>query len=230
MKKLKTESKQEAVIYIRVSTTQQAVEGVSLDAQEAKAEAWCLLNDYSVKSIHRDEGISGRKTNNRPALAKALEDCTNGNALVVYSISRLSRSTADTLAIGDKLKQAGADLVSISEKIDTTSAADKMVFRLMAVMSEFESDQISERVSVGMQYKKSKGGLVGAVPYGSQLAADGDTLEPNEKEQEIIKIVKDLKRDGMTMNKISIHLNTTTHHPRGKKWYPEQIKRILLAA
>jgi len=89
MKQSKQEAKQEAVIYIRVSTTQQAVEGVSLDAQEAKARAWCLLNDYSVKSIHRDAGISGRKTNNRPALAKALEDCTNGNALVVYSISRL---------------------------------------------------------------------------------------------------------------------------------------------
>jgi len=76
---------------------------------------------------------------------------------VVYSLSRLSRSTKDTLQIAEKLDKAGADLVSLSEQIDTTSASGKMVFRLMAVLNEFERDQISERTSAALQHKKAKG-------------------------------------------------------------------------
>ena len=60
-----------AVGYIRVSTQQQADEGVSLEAQKAKIEAWCLANDYTLSNIYSDEGISGTKSNR-----KGLEACT----------------------------------------------------------------------------------------------------------------------------------------------------------
>jgi site-specific DNA recombinase len=71
--------------------------------------------------------------------------CELNGILFVYSLSRLARSTKGTLAIPDRLQKADADLVSLSEKLDTNSAAGKMVFRMLAVLEEFESDQISER-------------------------------------------------------------------------------------
>lgn len=218
-----------AIIYLRVSTAKQAQEGVSLEAQEAKARAWCDFNDYEVKAVHIDAGISGKRADNREGLQNALSDCENGAALVVYSLSRLARSTKDTIEISERLEKQGADLVSLSEKIDTTTAAGKMVFRLLAVMAEFERDQISERVTGAMQYKKSKGERVGSIPYGFSLHGNGKDLIKNEIEQEIIKIVENLHRDDFSLNKIAAYLNNSEHQPRGKKWYPQTIKRILAA-
>lgn len=69
-------------------------------------------------------------------------------------MSRLARSTRDAITTSERLDKAGAALVSLSEKIDTTTAAGKMVFRMLAVLAEFERDQISERTTTAMQHKK----------------------------------------------------------------------------
>jgi site-specific DNA recombinase len=65
--------------------------------------------------------------------------------LVVYSLSRLTRSTTDMLHVSELMEQRGVDLVSLTEKIDTISAAGKMVFRMLSVLNEFERDLVSER-------------------------------------------------------------------------------------
>ena len=140
-----------AIGYVRVSTEGQAVDGVTLEAQESKIRAWCMVNDYDLLGVHVDAGLSGSRADNRPALRDALNACEKGCALVVYSLSRLARSTRDTLDIADRLAASGADLVSLSERIDTTTAAGKMVFRMLAVLAEFERDIISERTKTAMQ-------------------------------------------------------------------------------
>src|SRR4051794_2919472 len=109
--------------YVRVSTEDQATEGVSLDAQRARIESWCALHGATLRDVHVDAGLSGKRADNRPALRAALDSvCAAKGVLVVYSLSRLARSTKDTLTIAERLERAGADLVSLSEKIDTTSA------------------------------------------------------------------------------------------------------------
>ena len=112
-----------AVGYVRVSTEQQAGEGVSLEAQKAKIEMWCKANDCELIEVFVDAGISGKSMDKRPGLQRALVSSGKGMALVVYSLSRLARSTKDTLAISERLDKQGADLVSLSERIDTTGAA-----------------------------------------------------------------------------------------------------------
>jgi site-specific DNA recombinase len=217
-----------AIGYIRVSTEGQVVDGVSLDAQRAKIEAWCLLNDYTLSAVHVDAGISGKSADNRPGLQAALVACRKGSALVVYSLSRLARSTKDTLEISERLAKAGADLVSLSEKIDTTSAAGKMVFRMLAVLAEFERDQISERTSTAMQYKKAKGERVGAIPYGYDLAADGINLLPNPNEQDVITQAKELHVGGMSLRKIAAELDRRDLYARnGQTFQATQIQRMV---
>ena len=144
--------------YVRVSTDKQADEGISLEAQQDKIASWADLNGYDLGHIFIDAGISGKATRNRPGLQDALNAIEKGDALVTYSLSRLSRSTVDTIRLADQLEKAGADLVSISERIDTTTAAGKMVFRMLVVLNEFERDLVSERTRSALQFKKAQGG------------------------------------------------------------------------
>ena len=219
---------QAAIGYIRVSTEGQAADGVSLDAQRAKIEAWAVLNDYDLAAVHVDAGISGKSALNRPGLQAALADCRSGSALVVYSLSRLARSTKDTIEISDLLAKSGADLVSLSEKIDTTSAAGKMVFRMLAVLAEFERDQISERTTTAMQFKKTKGELVGAIPYGHDLADDGVRLLDNAEEQAAIAQARELKASGLSLRKIAVELQRRGFVSRaGTMFQPGQIQRMV---
>ena len=93
-----------AVAYIRVSTEGQATDGISLDLQRSKAQAWADLNDAELVAVCADEGLSA-KTANRPGLVQAVElAIVNRAALVVYSLSRLSRSTRDTLDLVGRLE------------------------------------------------------------------------------------------------------------------------------
>jgi site-specific DNA recombinase len=156
-----------AVTYVRVSTEGQATEGVSLSAQRARIEAWCAANGAEVVGAFVDAGLSGKRADNRPGLQSAIAlACREHAAVVVFSLSRLARSVQDTLRISAQLEKFGADLVSLSEKIDTTSAAGKLVFRMFAVLAEFERDLCSERTKAALAHKKQRGEVIGAVPFG----------------------------------------------------------------
>ena len=202
--------------YVRVSTDEQAQDGVSLDAQKAKIAAWCTVNDCMLAHIFTDEGISGYKVKNRPALQQALDAvCACGGVLVVYSLSRLARNTRETLELGERLSKASADLVSLSEKIDTTSAAGKMIFRMMAVMAEFERDQVSERTTMAMAHKRSQGQRISRrVPYGMQLSTDNIHLEENSAEQATIALARKYTARGVSARQIALKLAAKGHHSR----------------
>jgi DNA invertase Pin-like site-specific DNA recombinase len=188
--------------------------------QRTRAEAWAVANSYEVTAIFSDEGISGKKTSNRPGLARALDAvCQSRGALVVYSLSRLARSTRDALNISDRLTKAGADLVSLSEKIDTTSAAGKMVFRMLAVLAEFERDLISERTKSALALKKSRGQRVGQVPFGYDIDDDGVTLVPNKIEQTTLAEMRKMRSNGMTWRRIADELNARRRKSKsGSRW------------
>lgn len=214
-----------AVGYIRVSTEGQATEGVSLDAQTEKVKAWCTVSDCTLAGVFVDAGLSGGRADNRPELQKALNEvCRIKGALIVYSLSRLARSTRDTIAIAERLDKAGADLVSLSEKIDTTSAAGRMVFRMLAVLSEFERDQISERTSLALQHKRSKSELVGSVPYGYDLSPDGVGLTENAAEQLVLARIHQLKAAGASYGSIAQGLDADgITSKRGGRWHAKVV-------
>jgi len=218
--------------YVRVSTVGQADEGISLEAQRARIEAWCLANDVELAEVFVDAGVSGKKASNRPGLTQAIEAVTKaGGVLVVYSLSRLARSTKDTITIGERLDKAGADLVSLPEKIDTTSAAGRMVFRMLAVMAEFERDLVSERTQTAMAHKKAQGQRVGQIPFGFALAADGVMLVENQREQRVITIIEELRADGMSVRAIADELNARGIETKaGKRWSHTQVHRTLKRA
>ena len=149
--------------------------------------------------------------------------------MVVYSLSRLARSTKDTIAIGEQLEKSGADLVSLSERIDTTSAAGKMLFRMLAVLAEFESDVISERTILGMDCKRDRGESLGKTPFGFDLAGDGVTLVENASEQNVLRLIRKLRAEGESLRKIAAEL--TRRGIRTKEgndtWTHTAVNRII---
>jgi site-specific DNA recombinase len=100
-----------------VSTDEQANEGVSLQAQEAKLRAWAALHEVEM-TVEVDAGISGKSIQNRPALNRALEAIRTRRAtvLVVCDLSRLSRTTRDALTIAEQIAKRGAELVSLPSR------------------------------------------------------------------------------------------------------------------
>ena len=221
----------QAIGYVRVSTSGQAENGVSLDTQKARIRAWTDANGYGLLAVYIEAGLSGGRADNRPELQRALEaTCRKGRALVVYSLSRLARSTKDTIEIADRLARAQADLVSLSEKIDTTSASGKMVFRMLAVLSEFERDLVSERTSAALQHKKANGERVGRVPYGMDLDPDGVHLRENSDEQAAIVRMVDWRGRGWGYEKIARNLEAHGIPAKnGPRWHGKVVRSILLA-
>lgn len=233
-RKLGINATRQAVGYIRVSTTGQAVDGVSLDAQRAAIVKHADAAGLELLSIEADEGLSGKRADTRPALQRAVERASaTGAVLVVYSLSRLARSTRDTLAIAEQLERAGADLVSLSERIDTSGACGRMVFRMLAVLAEFERDTTAERTRAALRFKRANGFKTGgAVPYG--FTVDRTSGKPRlvelADEQAAIGRMLQLHNAGRSLRAIAAELTADGIAPRsGGRWHAKVIAGIITA-
>jgi DNA invertase Pin-like site-specific DNA recombinase len=215
-----------AIGYIRVSTQDQAAEGVSLEAQRTKIAAWCAVNDYELVAVFEDAGISGASMDRREGLQAAMAATGKGMALVAYSISRLARSTRDMLEIADRLERRKADLVSLTEKIDTTSAAGRMLFRMLAVLSEFERDVIAERTRTALSHKKAQGEVYAPVPFGFE-AIEGRLRVVKEEARIVAEVIR-LREAGATLAGIADTLNERgIEGKRGGRWYASTVRYLL---
>jgi site-specific DNA recombinase len=220
-----------AFIYVRVSTALQAKEGISMDAQEAKARAWAEANGYEVAAVFTDAGISGKRMKNRPGLQAALAAATSnrGSALISYSLSRIARSLPDALHISERLEKAGADLVSLTERIDTSSASGKMIFRILAVLAEFERDITSERIKETAKHKKSRGERFGQLPFGKRLELG--RLIDDPQELALLEQMRQLKESGWSWQRIADHFNEQgILTKKGRRWSWANCRKIDLAA
>ena len=218
--------KRKAIGYVRVSTTKQAQDGVSIDAQIERINLWASYHDYEIAHIFIDEGISGKSMLKRKELQNALAMLEKGMVFVFYSLSRVSRNTIDALTIAERINAAGADMVSLSENIDTTGATGRMIFSILAVFSQFERDQVSERTKMALDYLRTNNKVYSSTPYG--FDQDEDNLIPNEYEQGIIKYMIDLQQQGYGYRKIATRLNKEEIKSKlGGIWYAKTVKQIL---
>ncbi|MGA3114579.1 MAG: recombinase family protein [Syntrophobacteraceae bacterium] len=232
-----------AIGYVRVSTTKQVNEGISLEAQAEKIKAYCALKDMELIGTVTDAGKSGSKAN-REGFQEVLSLCRAGkvDSVVVYSISRFTRSTKDLLEFVDRhVIKGNVELHSISESLDTSTATGRFMLKVMGAMNELEREQAGERTKAALSFKKDKGEKTGGdVPFGFSLAASGKVLMvngqqqvikvliANEQEQAIIRLIESLKADGHSDNGIARYLNQNGYvTKKGKGWSNVQVARIL---
>lgn len=217
-----------AMGYVRVSTDEQAREGISLDNQKAKIESYCALHDLELIGIIEDAGKSGKDLNREGI--RVLIDSMKArqiNAVVVYKLDRLSRKVIDTLNLIELMRRHYIAFHSITDNIDTKTAMGKFFLNVMASLAQMERDLISERTKDALQHKISKNERAGQIPYGWDLSSDGKTLTPNEKEQKAIALIRDLHGKGYSYRAICRELEAKHHEPAGSGWHHQTIKNIL---
>jgi DNA invertase Pin-like site-specific DNA recombinase len=192
--------------YIRVSTEDQAREGISLDNQEAKIKAYATLNGLDLTEIIKDAGISG-KTLNRPGIAKVLKmiEAREIEAIIVYKLDRLSRKTLDNLTLIESFDSNGIAFHSIMEKIDTKSAQGRFFLTILSALAQMERDLIAERTRDALAHKKTKREWTGRIPFGYRVE-DCHLVEDPEAMRTIQK-AKRMKTDGKSVRAISEALN-----------------------
>ncbi len=153
--------------YCRVSTEEQAREGVSLEAQDEQIRKYCELYGLELVEVLRDEGVSG-KSMERPGMVELMSHVEAGEveAVVFYKLDRVGRNTVDVLSFAETLQKAGVALHSVTERIDTTSAHGEFFFTLLAALATMERKQIAERTEAALAHKREKGEWVGRPPVG----------------------------------------------------------------
>jgi len=195
-----------AIGYIRVSTEDQAREGVSLDNQESKIRAYADLNGLELVDVIKDEGVSG-KTMDRPGMNKINAAIKTGEieAVIVYKLDRLSRKTIDILSTLDAWEKKNIAFHSITDKIDTKTAAGKFLLTILSALAQMERDLISERTVDALAHKKKAGEWCGRVPFGYRI--EGNHLVEDADAMKTIQKVKRMKNDGKSIRAISSTLN-----------------------
>jgi site-specific DNA recombinase len=189
-----------AVIYCRVSTTEQA-QNLSLPTQEKACREYCARHDYDVERVFVDAGESARTTD-RPAFLELLAHCRRGrgqvHAVVVYSLTRFSRNTADHHAIAGGLRGLGIMLRSVTEPIDD-SPTGKLMEAILAGFAQFDNDARAERVVAGLHAAVERGRWCWQAPIG-YLNADarrGPSLVPDPERAPLVRKAFELYAAGV---------------------------------
>ena len=211
-------------IYTRVSTTNQAREGHSLEEQEKRIRARCLSDNNIVYKVYTDAGISGKNADNRPAYQQMMKDMKKGkfNLIMAFKMDRLSRSVIDFEYFFNDIKKYNCEVQFIEGNIDTTGAAGMLFARILEVFAQFERELIKERTLVGVESAVNKGHFGGKPPLGykTKLDDDGKKLKEwiiNEDEAKIVREIFELCASGKTYFQISNIL---------KEKYPKVISSI----
>ncbi len=217
--------------YIRVSTDEQARQGISLLAQESKIIDYAKLNDLDLSKVIHDEGESGKDLK-RPGMEEIiwLAKDKKIQGVIVYKLDRLSRRVLDTLNLIELFDKYGVAFHSITERIDTKTAMGRFFITILSALAQMERDLISERTKGALNFKRSQGGLAGGVPYGytSKGKKKEAKITKDDYEQRILNTILEARKLGGSYNNIANSLNKEGIPTRiGKRWYPQTIKSII---
>jgi len=204
-----------ALAYVRVSTTEQATEGASLDAQEAALIEAAERKGYRVEVI-REEGKSGKSLNGRPELRAALERLDRGEAAALYAqrLDRLSRSVADFAHLLDRAKRKGWTVAVLDADVDTSTPSGEFLVNVLASAAQYERAIIGARTRDALAQRKREGVRLG---------------RPSTLPSEVVARVVALRAEGSSLRAIADTLNSeevpTAHG--GAKWHASTVQKVL---
>lgn len=139
------------------------------------------------------------------------------NGVVIYSLSRLGRSTSDLLDIAKLMDKKGVAIHSLTEKLDTTSAVGRFFFILTSGLAEMERGLISERTIAALAQKRSNNERTNFnAPFGYEFTVDGKVVQ-NDHEQHILRLVAELRAQGESVRKIQQRLTDDGYLNRNGK-------------
>ncbi len=228
-----------AIGYARVSTLEQVNEGVSLDAQVARMQAYATLRGLDLVEVVREEGVSGGTPfASRPQGARVLEavHARTVNAVIVVKLDRGFRDAADCLTVTADWDARNVSLHICDmggSAIDTASASGRFMLTVLAGAAEMEKNLIGERTSAALQHLAGQGVKLGGPALGwtrtEDVDADGRRVVTTVAEEaDTVQRILALRAEGRTLRSIGAALETEGRKTKkGGRWQAETIRLIL---
>jgi DNA invertase Pin-like site-specific DNA recombinase len=197
-----------------VSTQEQGVRGIGLEAQRRAIKAECERRGWQLVRIEQDV-LSGRSMN-RPGLLSALDACRSGevSGIVVAKLDRLSRSLVDFAGLLAEAQAKSFNVVALDLGVDLSTPADEFLASVMASAAQWERRIIGQRTKDALAVKKAEGVKLGRPPLPS------DSLS---------RRVRSMRKRGLTLQEIADRLNAdgVPTLRGGVEWRPSSVRAVL---
>ena len=200
--------------YARVSTHEQTLSGLGLDAQRAAIDAEASRHGWTVEH-HADEGVSGSvRPEDRPQLGRILDVIRSGDVLVVAKLDRLGRSALDVLRLAETARAQGWRLVLLDLGLDTATPVGAFTLTALAAVAQLERDLIAARTREALDAARRNGTRLG---------------RPVEIDQDLrLRIAREF-HDGVSLSEIARTL-TREGVPTARgasRWWPSTVQAVL---
>ncbi len=206
-------------LYMRVSSEEQKTKE-SVGTQDDFLKSYCALYGLQAVATYKDEAVSGTvPVRERPGGARLLADAEAGSfdTVLVYKLDRIGRSLLVVVDAHDRLGEVGVALRSATEPIDTSSAAGRLIFQMLASFSEFERATITERSRDGLRRAFKEGRHLGRIPYGYDVNQEGAFVVVEDEARVVRAIVANIAA-GATLYSEAKRLNDEGEPSPGQKY------------
>lgn len=221
------------VAYVRCSTADQANDGLSLDAQTARIEAWAAATGSTVIETIIDAGVSGTKPlasreGGKRIAALLSAKSPDVDAVVIMRLDRLGRDAAESLALYKRFRAGKVGLVSIVDQVDLATAHGRAMAGVSAVFAELERSLIAQRTTDALAELKRQGKAWNHPPLGWEVQEG--RLVVVEHEQATLSLIRELRASGWSYRAIALRLRDE-HQPtkRGGRWEAATVRSTLIA-
>lgn len=213
--------------YARVSTDEQAREGVSLPTQEERIRAFAAAKGWELVRLYRDEGLSA-KSLNRPGVQALLSRlrAKEFDVVVICKLDRLTRSVKDLGTILEAFQKARVALSAIDESLDTSTAAGKLLVNILGSVAQWEREANGERTRHALHHMRERRETYSPTPYG--FRREGNKIVIEVKEQRAVALMSRLRAKGLSLRSIARELSGRGILTRGERsWHPNVNAKIL---
>jgi site-specific DNA recombinase len=224
-----TEGPKEIGVWIRVSSDEQA-KGESPEHHLERARARAVSQGWKIKEVYNLAGVSGKSVKDHPECKRMMADIKRKHisVLLFSKLARLARNTVELLEFSKFFELHEANLVSMSETIDTSSPAGRLFFTVIAAMATWEREEIGDRQKASILTRAKLGKTInGSAPYGYQWKDRKLVIHEDEApvRRKAYEMFLKYRRKG-TVAKL---LNADTHRTRNKSLFSDtQIGRMLI--